>query len=116
MVKIILSLSSFYFSDSITITFTENDELSNFLTSRYNKSFIIFKHTLLTAVWEHQRSNIAILRVLIIEHDAKKLQLLTGIMPNLWKDHAFSVYTLIPVSRLVWAGMSIEIKATAYTA
>lgn len=85
-----------------------------FLTSRYNKSFIIFS-MLLTAVWA-QRSNIAVLRVLIIEHDAKKLQLLTGIMPNLWKDHAFSVYTLIPVSRLVWAGMSIEIKATAYTA
>lgn len=70
---------------------------------------------LLTTVWA-QRSNIAVLRVLIIEHDAKKLQLLTGTMPNLWKDHAFSVYTLIPVSRLVWAGMSIEIKATAYTA
>ena len=54
---------------------------------------------LLTTVWA-QRSNIAVLRVLIIEHDAKKLQLLTGTMPNLWKDHAFSVYTLIPVSRL----------------
>ena len=85
-----------------------------FLTSRYNKSFIIF-NMLLTTIWA-QRSNIAVLRVLIIEHDAKKLQLLTGTMPNLWKDHAFSVYTLIPVSRLVWAGMSIEIKATAYTA
>ena len=54
---------------------------------------------LLTTIWA-QRSNIAVLRVLIIEHDAKKLQLLTGTMPNLWKDHAFSVYTLIPVSRL----------------
>ena len=70
---------------------------------------------LLTTVWA-QRSNIAVLRVLIIEHDAKKLQLLAGIMQNLCKDHAFSVYTLIPVSKLVWAGMSIEIKATAYTA
>lgn len=76
----------------------KNGELSIFLTNRYNKSFIIF-NMLLTTIWA-QRSNIAVLRVLIIEHDAKKLQLLTGTMPNLWKDHAFSVYTLIPVSRL----------------
>ena len=69
-----------------------------FLTSRYNKSFIIF-NMLLTTIWA-QRSNIAVLRVLIIEHDAKKLQLLAGIMQSLWKNHAFPVCTLIPVSRL----------------
>lgn len=69
-----------------------------FLTSRYNKSFIIF-NMLLTTVWA-QRSNIAVLRVLIIEHDAKKLQLLARIMRSLWKNHAFPVCTLIRVSRL----------------
>ena len=85
-----------------------------FFDQQVQQLFYNIQHALITA--QAQLSDIAVLRVLIIERDAKKLQLLTGTMPNLWKDHAFSVYTLIPVSRLVWAGMSIEIKATAYTA
>ena len=42
--KFILSLSSFYFSDSITITFTENDELSNFFDQQVQQVFYNIQH------------------------------------------------------------------------
>ncbi len=63
-----------------------------------------------------QHTDIAVLRILIVDHNCEKHQTLIQIMQSLWKHHAFPVCTLIPVSRLALDGMLIEIEATAYTA
>lgn len=92
----------------------KNGELSDFFDQQVQQVFYNIQHALIAA--QAQLSDIAVLRVLIVDHDSEKLQVLTGIMQNLWKDHAFPVCTLIPVSRLALAGMLVEIEATAYTA
>lgn len=61
-------------------------------------------------------SDIAVLRVLIVDHDAQKHQLVIKTIVDLWKTHEFPVCTLIPVIGLALPEMQIEIEATAYTA
>ena len=58
--------------------------------------------------------DIAILRVLIVNHNAEKHQLLIQKMQSLWKNQEFPACTLIPVPCLALADMQIEIEATAY--
>lgn len=62
-----------------------------------------------------QLKDIAVLRVLIVNHNAEKLHLLTQTIQHFWKDAAFPACTLIPVPCLALEGMQIEIEATAYT-
>ncbi|AVF45466.1 RidA family protein [Acinetobacter nosocomialis] len=64
---------------------------------------------------EAKISDIAVLRVLIVDHSDEKLQILIKIMQNLWKNHPFPACTLIPVPRLALERMLIEVEATAYT-
>ncbi|WP_111859392.1 RidA family protein [Acinetobacter sp. CFCC 10889] len=58
--------------------------------------------------------DIAILRILVVDHSAKKHQSLIQEMQHLWKNHAFPACTLIPVPCLALPAMQIEIEATAY--
>lgn len=62
-----------------------------------------------------QLKDIAVLRVLIVNHNAEKLHLLTQTIQHFWKNAAFPACTLIPVPCLALEGMQIEIEATAYT-
>lgn len=64
---------------------------------------------------EAKISDIAVLRVLIVDHSDEKHQILIKIMQNLWKNHPFPACTLIPVPRLAFERMLIEVEATAYT-
>ncbi|MDH2635089.1 RidA family protein [Acinetobacter nosocomialis] len=64
---------------------------------------------------EAKISDIAVLRVLIVDHSDEKHQILIKIMQNLWKNHPFPACTLIPVPRLALERMLIEVEATAYT-
>ncbi len=64
---------------------------------------------------EAKISDIAVLRVLIVDHSDEKHQILIKIMQNLWKNHPFPACTLIPVPRLALEHMLIEVEATAYT-
>ncbi|MDX7881023.1 RidA family protein [Acinetobacter nosocomialis] len=66
-------------------------------------------------VAEAKISDIAVLRVLIVDHSDEKHQILIKIMQNLWKNHPFPACTLIPVPRLALERMLIEVEATAYT-
>lgn len=60
--------------------------------------------------------DIAFLRVLIVDHNAEKLQILTDAILNIWKKSPLPVCTLIPVPCLALKDMQVEIEATAYTA
>ncbi|WP_267527974.1 RidA family protein [Acinetobacter nosocomialis] len=64
---------------------------------------------------EAKISDIAVLRVLIVDHSDEKHQILIKIMQNLWKNHPFPACTRIPVPRLALERMLIEVEATAYT-
>lgn len=59
--------------------------------------------------------DIAVLRVLIVEHTAEKHAVSIEIMQQLWRNHAFPACTLIPVSGLALNRMLFEVEATAYT-
>ncbi|OTG64740.1 RidA family protein [Acinetobacter silvestris] len=58
--------------------------------------------------------DIAVLRILVVDHSSKKHQFLIQEMQQLWKDQDFPACTLIPVPCLAIQGMLIEIEATAY--
>lgn len=58
--------------------------------------------------------DIAMLRILVVDHSSKKHQLLIQEMQQLWQGHDFPACTLIPVPCLALQGMLIEIEATAY--
>ncbi|MHA3091256.1 RidA family protein [Acinetobacter brisouii] len=59
--------------------------------------------------------DIAVLRVLIVEHSVEKHTVLIEIMQQLWRNQAFPACTLIPVSGLALTTMLFEVEATAYT-
>lgn len=61
-------------------------------------------------------TDIAMLRILIVDHDQQKHQLLIREMNRIWKDKNFPTCTLIPVPCLAITDMMIEIEATAYCA
>lgn len=60
-------------------------------------------------------ADIAVLKIYIVDHNAKKHQQLINVMQVLWQECEFPACTLIPVPCLALAGMQIEIEATAYT-
>ncbi|MCH7337551.1 Rid family hydrolase [Acinetobacter sp. NIPH 2699] len=89
-------------------------ELSQDFDQQVQQVFYNIQHALTSA--QARLQDIAVLRILVVDHDAEKLQKLTHIMQSLWKNHVFPVCTLIPVPCLALQDMQIEIEATAYTA
>ncbi|MDA0695586.1 RidA family protein [Acinetobacter venetianus] len=92
----------------------KNGVLSENFDQQVQQVFYNIQHALSSVQAKH--TDIAVLRILIVDHNFEKHQTLIQIMQSLWKHHAFPVCTLIPVSRLALDGMLIEIEATAYTA
>lgn len=90
-----------------------NGELSPLFQEQATQVFNNIQHALTAA--NAQISDIAVLRVLIVDHSDEKHQILIKIMQNLWKNHPFPACTLIPVPRLALERMLIEVEATAYT-
>ncbi len=88
-------------------------ELSPNFEEQANQVFDNIQHALKAA--NAELNNIAVLRVLVVDHSVEKHQILIKIMQNLWKNHPFPACTLIPVPRLALEHMLIEIEATAYT-
>lgn len=88
-------------------------ELSPSFEEQANQVFDNIQHALKAA--NAELSNIAVLRVLVVDHSVEKHQILIKIMQNLWKNHPFPACTLIPVPRLALEHMLIEVEATAYT-
>ncbi|WP_151748486.1 RidA family protein [Acinetobacter lactucae] len=88
-------------------------ELSPSFEEQANQVFDNIQHALKAA--NAELSNIAVLRVLVVDHSVEKHQILIKIMKDLWKNHPFPACTLIPVPRLALEHMLIEIEATAYT-
>lgn len=60
-------------------------------------------------------NNIAMLRLLIVDHDTAKHNVVIKVMQALWPEHNFPACTLIPVTRLALPNMQFEVEATAYT-
>ncbi|WP_445535409.1 RidA family protein [Acinetobacter sp. G18] len=89
------------------------DELSSNFQEQATQVFNNIQHALTAA--DAKISDIAVLRVLIVDHSDEKHQILIKIMQNLWKNHPFPACTLIPVPRLALERMLIEVEATAYT-
>ncbi|QNX87077.1 RidA family protein [Acinetobacter seifertii] len=88
-------------------------ELSSNFQEQATQVFNNIQHALTAA--DAKISDIAVLRVLIVDHSDEKHQILIKIMQNLWKNHPFPACTLIPVPRLALKLMLIEVEATAYT-
>lgn len=88
-------------------------ELSQSFKEQVNQAFDNIQYALKAA--NAELSNIAVLRVLVVDHSVEKHQILIKIMQNLWKNHPFPACTLIPVPRLALEHMLIEVEATAYT-
>lgn len=89
-------------------------ELSKDFDQQVQQVFYNIQHALASA--QAQLSDIAVLRILVVDHNAEKLQALAQTIQHLWPQQAYPVCTLIPVSGLALAGMQIEVEATAYTA
>lgn len=92
----------------------KNGELSEYFDQQVQQVFYNIQQALASA--QAQLSDIAVLRILVVDHDAQKLQVLVGIMQSLWKNQTFPACTLIPVPCLALKKMQVEIEATAYTA
>jgi len=60
-------------------------------------------------------ADVARVRVLVVDHDDRRLELLARQMRAYWGDAGAPTCTLIPVSRLALEGMLFEIEAEAYT-
>lgn len=88
-------------------------ELSSNFQEQATQVFHNIQHALTAA--DAKISDIAVLRVLIVDHSDEKHQILIKVMQNLWKNHPFPACTLIPVPRLALERMLIEVEATAYT-
>lgn len=88
-------------------------ELNSNFQEQATQVFNNIQHALTAA--DAKISDIAVLRVLIVDHSDEKHQILIKIMQNLWKNHPFPACTLIPVPRLALERMLIEVEATAYT-
>lgn len=90
----------------------QQGQLSRDFAEQTHQAFLNLQHAL-----EHVDAHfldIAMLRILVVDHSPKKHQFLIQEMQLLWKDHPFPAYTLIPVPCLALPSMLIEIEATAY--
>ena len=92
----------------------KNGELSPFFEQQVQQVFYNIQQAL--ASIQATLSDIAVLRVLIVDHDTQKHQLVIKTIVDLWKTYEFPVCTIIPITGLALPEMQIEIEATAYTA
>lgn len=76
------------------------------------QTFENIKYALIAA--HAELKHIAVLRVLMVEHNEEKHKILINHMQKLWNNTAFPACTLIPVHRLALPNMLIEIEVTAY--
>ena len=90
----------------------QHGQLANDFAQQVHQAFLNVQHAL-DAVGA-SLFDIAVLRILVVDHSPKKHQFLIQEMQNLWKDQAFPACTLIPVPCLALQSMQIEIEATAY--
>ncbi len=90
----------------------QQGQLSADFAQQIHQAFINVQHALDAA--DASIFDIAVLRILVVDHSPKKHQFLIQEMQKLWKDQAFPACTLIPVPCLALPGMLIEIEATAY--
>ena len=58
--------------------------------------------------------NIAVLKILVVDHNTEKHRILINHIKNMWNNTHFPACTLIPVHRLALPNMLIEIEVTAY--
>lgn len=58
--------------------------------------------------------DIAMLRIYLLDHSAKKHQQFIQVMQHVWKDQAFPACSWVPVTCLSLPNMLIAIEATAY--
>ncbi len=92
----------------------KNGELSQDFDQQVQQVFYNIQYALASA--QAKLQDIAVLRVLVVNHNEDKLHSFTQIMQRLWKGHPYPVCTLIPVPCLALKGMLIEVEATAYIA
>lgn len=59
-------------------------------------------------------ADVAVLRILIVDHSPEKHQIIIQEMHKIWENKSFPACTLIPVPCLAIANMLVEIEATAY--
>ncbi|WP_445116540.1 RidA family protein [Acinetobacter sp. WZC-1] len=92
----------------------ENSEghLSSHFSEQLHQAFCNVQHALQHV--DAALGDIAVLRILVVDHSPEKHQFLIQEIQQLWKDQAFPACTLIPVPCLAIQGMLIEIEATAY--
>lgn len=90
----------------------QQGQLSQDFAQQVHQAFVNLQHALQAA--DASLLDIAVLRVLVVDHSTKKHQFLIQEMQQLWKDQPFPACTLIPVPCLALQGMLIEIEATAY--
>ena len=86
--------------------------LSKDFAQQVHQAFINLQHALHAV--DASLMDIAVLRILVVDHSPKKHQFLIQEIQKRWKQHNFPACTLIPVPCLAIPGMLIEIEATAY--
>nr|WP_174507423.1 Rid family hydrolase [Acinetobacter sp. Marseille-Q1620] len=87
-------------------------QLSLDFAEQVHQAFLNIQHVLKEV--EASLHDIAVLRILIVDHTPKKHHFLITKMQELWNQHDFPACTLIPVPCLAIPGMQVEIEATAY--
>ena len=90
----------------------QRGQLSLDFSEQTQQAFLNLKNALEAA--DAALLDIAVLRILVVDHSSKKHQFLIQEMQQLWKDQDFPACTLIPVPCLAIQDMLIEIEATAY--
>ncbi|MBJ9371072.1 MULTISPECIES: RidA family protein [Acinetobacter] len=90
----------------------QQGQLSKDFAQQVHQAFINLQHALHAV--DASLMDIAVLRILVVDHSPKKHQFLIQEMQQLWKNQNFPACTLIPVPCLALQGMLIEIEATAY--
>jgi len=87
-------------------------QLSQDFAEQVHQAFVNIQYALDEA--DATLFDIAVLRILIVDHNPQKHQDLIQKMQQLWQGQAFPACTLIPVPCLALSGMLVEIEATAY--
>ena len=90
----------------------QQGQLSKDFAQQVHQAFLNVQHALDDVA--ATITDIAVLRILVVDHSPKKHQFLIQEMRQLWNGQAFPACTLIPVPCLALQGMLIEIEATAY--